>query len=806
MMPVLKEPVLITQRICHHCGDKCGDVLVYEEKNFCCDGCMTVYKLLQDNGLCGYYDLSDTPGLSAKGKFAGSQWAYLDHRDIQQQLIRYSDDKQSVVQLHLPAMHCVSCIWLLEHLNRINSGIIHSAVDFQRKEITITYEQDKISLRGIAELLSYVGYEPLIRLSGKNESRKKSINRSEILKIGIAGFCFGNSMMLSFPEYFAGGNWGDADLRFIFSRLNLVLSLPVIFFSASGFFQNAWKSLRQGWLHIDAPVALAILITFIRSVYEIISQSGAGYIDSMSGIVFFMLAGRWFQNKTYDAFSFDRTYSSYFPIGVTRLTQYGEENVPVSSIATGDRILIRNQELVPADSILCDEKAFFDFSYVTGENRLIEKKKGESVFAGGKLSGQAVILEVIQPVSQSYIVRLWNNPVFLSEKKSAPSFIHPWSRYFTIAVFIIAIATGLFWFITEPGKILSAVTAILIVACPCSLLLASSFTYGNMMRIFGKNHFYLRHPGVIEDLTKVTVLAFDKTGTLTKTISQEAVYNGKPLSNEECDFLLTSSRQSLHPLSRMIASIPWVSSANLFPIDSFTEKSGEGVLVNIYGSEIKLGSETFVRGICNNQDIKSGFQVYFSVDGDYKGYFSFKPLYRKGIAEMMSNLSKHHEIKILSGDQDHERAILQKFVGDKADLYFGQSPHDKLEKIKTWQKGNKQVLMMGDGLNDAGALRQGDIGIAVAEDTGFFSPACDAILKGEFVGSFHKLFDFAQSGKKNIRYLFLISLAYNIAGLWFAVQGSLQPVVAAVLMPSSTISIVLLSGLFTVYSAKKRGL
>jgi len=206
MISVLTTPVIKNQMTCHHCGDKCGNVLIYDEKNFCCDGCMTVYKLLQDNDLCGYYDLSATPGISAKGKFTGSQWAYLDHSDIQQQLLRYSDDKQSVVQLHLPSMHCVSCIWLLEHLNRIHAGIIHSAVDFQRKEITITYDHHKISLRGIAELLSYIGYEPLIRLSGKKESRKKSINRTEILKIGIAGFCFGNSMILSFPEYFAGNN------------------------------------------------------------------------------------------------------------------------------------------------------------------------------------------------------------------------------------------------------------------------------------------------------------------------------------------------------------------------------------------------------------------------------------------------------------------------------------------------------------------------------------------------------------------------------------------------------------------------
>src|SRR6218665_237980 len=373
-MPTLLKPQEHQQVTCYHCGEDCEDSHIHtEEKIFCCQGCKMVYELIHQNGLCDYYAIGSKPGISQKIRPHEGKFTFLNNGEIASKLIHFREGSQSHVTFYLPQMHCSSCIWLLEHLQKLDPGIISSKVNFLKREVNMVFHEEKTNLRTLAELLSGIGYEPHISLQDMSGKVKK-YDRSRIYKIGIAGFCFGNIMMMSFPEYFASGDMGEATLKKAFSFINLGLSLPVFFYCASDFFISPYKSLRQKMLNIDAPIALAILITFARSLYEIITQSGAGYLDSMSGIVFFMLLGRFFQNKTYDSLSFDRDYRSYFPIGVTRLGSEGkEEQVPVSGIRKGDRLRIHSHEIIPADGILFMGKGNIDYSFVTGESLPSEK-------------------------------------------------------------------------------------------------------------------------------------------------------------------------------------------------------------------------------------------------------------------------------------------------------------------------------------------------------------------------------------------------------------------------------------------------
>jgi len=303
---------------CYHCGDVCSDVNIsIADNHFCCEGCKQVYLLLNENDLCNYYELDKTPGLKAKGKFLDERFAYLDDEATIQKLIRFSSTQQVVVTFSIPQMHCSSCIYLLENLHRIQPGVKQSQVNFQQKEVFIIFNPQETSLRKVVQLLAFIGYEPYISLRDAGSKKEKRFNRNQVYKIGVAGFCFSNIMMLSFPEYFSSGDIEENLLKQTFNWLSLILSLPVLLFSSAGIFSSAWKGLRQKFLNIDAPIALAIVVTFARSYYEIISGHGTGYLDSGTGIVFFMLIGRWFQNKTYDSFSFDRDYRSYFPLGVT---------------------------------------------------------------------------------------------------------------------------------------------------------------------------------------------------------------------------------------------------------------------------------------------------------------------------------------------------------------------------------------------------------------------------------------------------------------------------------------------------------
>ena len=271
--------------------------------------------------------------------------------------------------------------------------------------------------------------------------------------------------------------------------------MPVFFYCSTEFFVQAWKGIKHKFLNIDAPIALAIFITFGRSLYEVLSHTGPGYFDSMSGIVFFMLIGRYFQNRTYQSISFDRDFKSYFPLGVSVINTDGiEKQISVSELKVGDRIKIHNDEIVPADAILFFGKATIDYSFVTGESLPIEKSIGEIVYAGGKQTSGAIELEVVKEVSQSYLTQLWNNDAFKENKEEVKvSFIHRISRYFTYALFSIAISAAIYWSINDSSKIWGAVTAVLIVACPCALLLSATFTNGNMIRILNKYKLYVKN-------------------------------------------------------------------------------------------------------------------------------------------------------------------------------------------------------------------------------------------------------------------------------------------------------------------------
>ena len=763
---------------------------------------------MSENNLCNYYDLDNTPGIKAKGKFIAERYAYLEDEATIKKLVQFSSATQTNITFSIPQMHCSSCIYLLENLHRINPGVIRSQTDFQRKEVFIVFNPQLISLRKVVELLAFIGYEPYISLQDTAVKKTSSFDRTRIYKIGVAGFCFANIMMLSFPEYFSSGYIEQAGLKETFTWLNFFLSFPVLLFCASGFFISAWKGLRQKFLNIDAPIALAILVTFSRSYYEIITGQGAGYLDSGSGIVFFMLIGRWFQDKTYASFSFDRNYRSYFPLGVTVIDKGEEKNIPVTQLIKGDRIIVRNEEMIPSDAVLMKGEANIDYSFVSGENTPVNINRGALVYAGGKQMGSAVELETVGEMSQSYITRLWNNEVFNTKKNPDRSFIHPLSRYFTIVLFTIAMATAVFWWANDPSKIWPAVTAVLIVACPCSLLLSATFTYGNMLRIFGKNKLYLKNAAVIETLAKINTIVFDKTGTITHPFQSGIEYKGIPLSNAEIHAVKDMARHSSHPLSKVVAA--WLKAGTDMPVSTneFKEYIGLGIEAKMNNIPVRIGSVAFM-----NKDEAAfisgdtGSHVHVMVNNVHLGYFNVNNQYRAGMDVLVTALkNKHYGLVVLSGDNNTEKNKLLELFGTATDIRFHQSPQDKLDHIQLLQKQDKKVLMLGDGLNDAGALMQSDVGIAVSDNTARFSPACDAIVDGNHLNQIDKYLAYARSGKKIITASFILSVLYNLVGLSFAVQGLLSPMVAAILMPLSSISIVMLVTLLSSISAGNKGL
>ncbi len=784
--------------ICFHCGDTCDkNPVIVDQKPFCCNGCKTVYQIFTENDLSCYYDLQNNPGAipdEMEGKFD-----YLDNKNVVEKLLEFDDGDIQVVNLYIPHIHCSSCIWVLENLYKLQPSVTSSQVNFPKKTVRITFNSKELSLKELVLLLNSIGYEPYISLEDY-DAGQKHIDRSLYYKLGIAGFAFGNVMFLSFPEYFEVSEYWLDKYKFVFRWLMLIFSLPVVFYAANSYFISAYKGIKSKILNIDVPIALGILVLFLRSVIEVVLDLGTGFFDSLTGLVFFLLLGKFFQQRTYSYLSFERDYKSYFPIAVTRIVNGEEENAQIYDVKKGDRLLIRNQELIPVDGILINGNGQIDYSFVTGESKPVSKRSGDKIFAGGKQLLTTVEMEVLTTVSQSYLTQLWSNDVFRKDKESSfKTLTDRISKHFTTFVLTIATIATVFWLFNDASLALNVFTSVLIIACPCAIALAAPFTLGNMLRIFGRHKFYLKNAHVIERLASVNTAIFDKTGTITTNTKSTITYEGELLDQEESVYIKSVMRQSNHPLSRTLYE--YLSEVGSEEVEDFEEVIGKGIQGIVNGKEIRIGSSRFITGKKQLNPLRT--EVYISIDQTYKGVYSIKNSYRSSVERLFSSLSSKYALSVLSGDNESEKDTLKQIVPTSTALVFNQKPDDKLNYIKELQGNKRSVLMVGDGLNDAGALAQSDVGISLSENINVFSPASDAILDARSFSLIPKFLELSNRSIRIIKQCFLLSLCYNIIGLYFAVTGQLEPVIAAILMPLSSISVVIFTTIVTNIEGKK---
>lgn len=794
---------------CYHCGEACGEQIIHhDDKVFCCEGCRLVYSVLAENELCDYYHFEEHPGLSQKKALPRDRFYFLDQKEIAEDLLDFYEETFAKITLVIPSVHCSSCIWLLENLKNMHKGILESQLNFSRKELTVNFNPSAITLRELAEFLDRIGYPPHISLNNdpsRKKEAKRSYDRKLLLKLGIAGFCFGNIMLLSFPEYLGIGNL-DQHFRDFFNYLMIILALPVVFYSGIDYFRSAFKSIQQKYLNIDVPVALGVTALLAWSVYAILHNEGAGYLDSLAGLIFFLLIGKWFQNRTYQKLSFDRDFASFFPLAITRVKGGEKEVVPLRAVEARDVLLIHNQEVIPADGKLQSEEALIDYSFVTGESRAVPLRKGSKVYAGGRQLGQAIQLEVEKEVAESYLTQLWNQESFQKEQTKIQSLVDQVAKYFTYFIISVAASAALYYFFTVPGGTwIRVFTAVLIVACPCALALALPFTFGTAMNELGKRGFYLKDSGLMESLANLNTLLFDKTGTLTEEGSGEVQFHGTLLPEQWQAIGLLAS-QSLHPMSRLVAGFI----KQQFPIEEtqmefsdFQEKAGKGLEGEVNGHNVKLGSKRWV-GLqeegYKNEAIES--QVHVTIDEQYLGYFSFTQKCRAGLNNWKETL-KGYKTGVLSGDVSITKDELAVFMPERTFYAFEQKPHQKAEMVTELKAEGNRVAMLGDGLNDAVALRAADVGVAVCESSSHFTPASDAILQAAALPKLPKFLRFARMSKRVIYGGFGISFAYNLVGLFLAVTGQLSPLWAAVLMPLSSLTVVFYAVLVTRGVAQK---
>jgi Cu+-exporting ATPase len=775
-----------TVSTCDHCGDSCPVPAEHAGPHtFCCSGCASVFMLLHDRGLADFYCCDVNPGVSQRHLGPRDvRFAALDDPAIAARLLDFDDGVMASVTFAVPDLHCAACLWLIERLWVVQGGIIRAEADLVRRRVTVWFSPETVTVRQVAELLASIGYAPAVDGEASTE-RVSPERRSLYLRIGVAGFAFGNTMLFSIPRYLNGVPLEDGFQR-VFDRLNLALGTLVLVYSAAGYFTAAWRAARAGRVTLDVPVAIGLAALYVRSVVDIVSSRSEGFIDSFTGLVLFLLVGRLFQSTIFEEIDFSRTYRSFLPLSVR--VERGDEVqlTPLADLREGDCILLRPHEVVPADAVLVSTKGAFDYAFVTGESRPIVARTGDPIRAGGRAVGGTLRLLLVRDVAHSQLARLWDSPAAARPTAQWLSAISArFGAIFTLVAVGLAVA-GVGWYWPDVSRSLDVATAVLIIACPCALTLAAPLTFGTAMEQLASRGLYLRNSAVVLDLSRIDVLAFDKTGTLTSAV-QGTHAEPDGLTEDEWRLVRRLAAESTHPVSRAIAAGDRVEGR----VQWCRETPGLGLRGAIDGHDVILGSPSFVAREIGATLPTTADGPVASIDGRVAGSVRLSAPPRPGVAAAIRTLSVTHEIALLSGDDPREASRWQTLFGDG--LAFGQSPDDKLVTIRARQAAGRRVAMVGDGLNDAGALAAADVGIAVSDETACMVPACDAVLHGERVVSLPAFLQYARTARRVVVACFIVSVIYNALGLSLALRGTLTPLLTAILMPVSSLTIVAMS-------------
>ena len=685
----------------------------------------------------------------------------------------------------LPDMHCVQCVSSLEKLPEWLDGVWRSEVDFSRKTIQVQFNPQEIASDALEEQLRKMGFPPLLQSAEK--AAKTRAMRPLIGRLAVAGFVFGNVMMMSLADYLGGASFRASGFVDGFKLWSMVLTLPVLFYSAAPFFKKAWTGLRQGALNLDVPVVMGIVTLTIQSVM----MEGLGYFDSLSGLVFFLLLGRWYQSERQAKLFQEHTLEAWLPF---KVTQKGPEGglalIPISAIEQGMTLRIHHGEVLPADGVLVGKKpALVDKAFLTGESWPVAVLTGEPLMAGTRNTGAAIEMRVLKSVSQSELMQMWNSDAFQKDMRSSLSSpIDRIAKHFTWVVLLLAFAGWWAWWpnVEMAWRVFASV---LIVACPCALALSVPFAYGATAKHMGALGFFLKHVDVVERFASLKHLVFDKTGTL--TASQDFSVEWSPQAKVAPDAmraLAVLTSQSAHPISR--ALFAWVDqTTDDAELLDFKEHPGKGVEGRWKGAQWRLGSTDFVRLKAHNEGSKS--RVHLFRNDVHQGSFSLTRPLRPGMSEQLSSLAEGGcEVHLLSGDSPEERGRFSRwFALDH--MHFRQTPAQKMAHIESLSR--EGVAMVGDGLNDAGALKKATLGLAVVDQLHAFSPASDALVEAHSLSRLPEAIRLAKQGRKTVVILLGVSVLYNGVGMVFALQGWLTPLVAAVLMPLSSLTVVMVA-------------
>ena len=805
---------------CKHCGDPIIHNPIVDEKNhiFCCQGCLQVNHLIgDDSDLNLYFELLDAENSSApKVKF--QQNPLLESLQNESFLKTIGSFKGNTHKVHIYSkqVHCSACSWLLEKMLNKQFDLERVRVDFVSGRMDVEYHADKVQLSEVLKYTSTLGY--IFDSLKENPTHKSLAQKALLIRIAVSGSIFSNTMIFAIASYFGMFTGISDKFLNLFNWISLLLIIPCVTYCAYPFYQKAWMGLKNKVFHMDLPISIGIVVTFILSIYLIINGKH-GYFDSVAGLVFFLLIGRWVVKKFERSLQLDEHwYEEIQSDRVKCLTENGIEQLEMEKLKKGDRVVVYPNEYIPIDGRLETDLTWVDKSLFSGESEPVKVQQDEMVLAGFKNLKEKVVLEVMNLDSIQRLKQMKNEFDSLVEEKVAKDLqVEKIVPYFVMGVLIIAsVAFGYFYSYGLEKAMVSA-ASILIVSCPCALALARPISRGVCLKKLNALGFYFKDQGLLEKIMNVKTLIFDKTGTLTMTKRKISKWSwmDNSLSEGDKEFfyqkLLTLTSNSYHPVSVSIHDdVANHVNNKKEGLKSFKElvgfglsgtfKNDQSLIICSMRSMNPALSDTIFRSCPEILNLRSVYSKKSVHDNSYDSiiFFNGKPVLKIGFVDELKEgvvtlfkkfKQQKKKVVLLSGDKEkHVKGIADKVDADA--FYSEKSPEEKLAYLKKYQEeGN--VLAVGDGLNDSLLVAGAEVGVVVKGGAHALANGADVLMGTPDFSKMNSLFSLCSMALKSEKVCYGVSLSYNAVAITLAFAGILNPLWAAVLMPLSSLSICL---------------
>ena len=795
---------------CFHCGlpvPPGADFAVEihgARRPMCCKGCEAVAQAIVNGGLGDYYKYRTATAPTARDVVPEflRQTAVYDHPEVQKSFVRVEDGQVREAALILEGITCAACVWLNErHLARL-PGVLAVHINYATHRARVKWDDRRIHLSDILQAVSRIGYLAHPFDPGRHQQQMENDRRRLLRRLGVAGVLGMQVMTISVALYVGDWSGMEATFRRFFHWIGLILTLPVLLYSAQTFFRSAWRDLRHGRAGMDVPVSLGISTAFVASLWTTVTGTGAVYYDSVCMFVFFLLTGRYFELAAHKrASEASEALVQAAPATATRLVTRGgqteEETVAVAELQPGDRVRIRPGEPVPADGAVLEGRSSVDESLLTGESLPVTKMPGQTL-VGGSINVESPLVARVEKTGPdtilSSILRLLDRAV--AEKPRLAQVADRIAAGFVAAVLLLAAAVAFYWWRQGSSLWLSATIAVLVVTCPCALSLATPAALTAATGRLTRLGLLTTRGHALETLARATHFIFDKTGTLTHgRLQLRDTRTFSAMSGAEClVYAAALERHSEHPIARAL-----LAAARPPPATDVVNTPGGGIRGIINGDNYFLGTPAYLEehtglGVdpAMLRELRSRGDTVVLLAGKDKllAAFALGDELRPGARDLMADLRRQGiHVMLLTGDHETAaRRVAEKL--DIADVAWDLRPADKLERVKALQRRGAVVAMVGDGVNDAPVLAAAQVSIAMGGGTAVAAASADMILLSRQLPHLADGLAVARRTLNVIRQNLAWAVIYNLLAIPAAAAGYIMPWLAALGMSASSLLVV----------------